>query len=75
LKIEQLKRLNWAMVLLYIGILLFLFSGILGAITDPSGFAVQASMIIGVLVSLAALAYLISFGFRSVIIREKHLQI
>jgi len=35
MKLQQMKRLNWSLVLLYIGILIFLVSGVLGAITDP----------------------------------------
>ncbi len=75
LKIAQLKRLNWAMVLLYTGILLFLVSGILAALTDPMAVYVNIAMVTGVIVFLAAIVYLISFGFRSIKIRQEHLNL
>lgn len=75
LKIAQLKRLNWAMVLQYTGILLFLVSGILAALTDPMAVYVNISMITGVVVFLVAIAYLISYGFRSINIRQRHLNL
>ena len=73
LKIGQMKRLNWAMVFLYTGILCFLLSGLLAVLISPSGLLVQIIMISGVTSSLVAIVYLISFGFRSVQIRQKHL--
>ena len=75
LKIPQLKRLNWAMVFLYVGILFLLLSGILAALTNPQNSTVQISMISGVFIALIAIGYLISFGFRSISIRQKHLRI
>ena len=73
LKIGQMKRLNWAMVFLYTGILCFLLSGLLAVLINPLGLLVQITMIVGVASSLVAIVYLISFGFRSVQIRQKHL--
>ena len=73
LKIGQMKRLNWAMVFLYTGILCFLLSGLLAVLISPLGLLVQITMIVGVASSLVAIVYLISFGFRSVQIRQKHL--
>ena len=73
LKIQQMKRLNWAMVFLYTGILFFLLSGLLAVLIDPESTLIRIIMITGVSSSLAAISYLISFGFRSIRIRQKHL--
>jgi hypothetical protein len=73
LKIAQLKRLNLAMVSLYLGILCFLLSGLLVVLIDPLGILIRIIMISGVACSMVAIVYLISFGFRSVRIRQKHL--
>lgn len=73
LKIGQMKRLNWAMVFLYTGILCFLISGLLAVLINPLGLLVRIIMIAGVACSMVAIVYLISFGFRSIQIREKHL--
>jgi len=73
LKIGQMKRLNWAMVFLYTGILCFLLSGLLAVLINPLSFLVRIIMIAGVACSMVAIVYLISFGFRSVGIRKQHL--
>jgi hypothetical protein len=75
LKIRQLKRLNWSLVLLYIGILLFLAAGITGAISHPENFIIHLSMILGIIVLILAILLLIIYGFKSIYIREKHLRI
>lgn len=63
LKLVQMKRLNWSLVLLYIGILIFLVSGVLGAITNPENIYTVTSMVAGVLVLIMAIVLLIIFGF------------
>ena len=75
LKLIQMKRLNWSLVLLYIGILIFLVSGVLGAITDPENFYTVFSMVAGVLVLIMAIVLLIIFGFKSINIRKRHLSL
>lgn len=75
LKMGQMKRLNWSMVFLYVAILGFLLSGLLAVLIDPTGLLVKLTMIGGVGSSLVAILYLISFGFRSVHIRQKHLNL
>ncbi len=75
LKIVQLKRLNRALVLLYISVLFFLTSGILGAIMDPGNAYLTACMIAGVLVLILAIILLIIYGFKSIYIRERHLKL
>ena len=75
LKLIQMKRLNWSLVLLYIGILIFLVSGVLGAITDPENIYTVSSMVAGVLVLIIAIVLLIIFGFKSINIRKKHLSL
>ena len=74
-KIVQLKKLNWSLVLLYVGILLFLASGVLGVLTDPDALYPLASMFAGMLVLIAALVLLIVYGFKSIKIRESHLKL
>ena len=75
LKLIQMKRLNWSLVLLYIGILIFLVSGVLGAITDPENIYTVSSMVAGVLVLIIAIVLLIIFGFKSINIRKRHLSL
>lgn len=75
MKIVQLKRLNWVLVLLYLGVLFFLVSGILGAISNPENFTAVSIMIVGVMVLIIAIILLIIYGFKSVYIREKHLRL
>ena len=75
LKLVQLRRLNWALVLLYIGILFFLVSGVFGAFTDPENIYPRSGMIAGVLVLIMAIILLITYGFKSIYIRETHLKI
>ena len=75
LKIIQLKRLNWSLVLLYIGILFFLVSGVLGAILEPETQYPVAGMIAGVMIFIPAIIILIIYGFKSIYIRQRHLKI
>ncbi len=75
LKIVQLKRLIRAQVLLYVGILFFLGSGVLGAVTNPENIFPVLSMFAGVLVLIFAIILLIIYGFKSIDIREKHLKL
>jgi len=75
MKIIQLKRLNWALVLLYFGVLFFLISGILGAFSDPENFITGSTMIVGVIVLIIVIILLTIYGFKSVYIREKHLRL
>jgi hypothetical protein len=73
LKIQQMKRLNWAMVFLYSGILCFLLSGLLAVLINTESILIKIILIAGVFCSLVAIAYLISYGFHMVRIRQKHL--
>lgn len=75
LKLIQLKRLNWSLVLMYIGILLFLSSGVLGALTGPENIYTFLSMIAGLGIIIGAIILLIIYGFKSIYIREKHLRL
>ena len=75
LKLIQMRRLNWSLVLLYIGILIFLVSGVLGAITDPENIYTVFSMVAGVVVLIMAIVLLIIFGFKSINIRKRHLSL
>ena len=74
-KIIQLKRLNRALVLLYISVLFFLSSGILGALVDPENTSFASIMIAGVVVLILAIILLIIYGFKSIYIRERHLKL
>ena len=75
LKLMQLRRLNWSLVLMYIGILLFLSSGVLGAIIQPENIYTLSSMIAGVGLIILAIFLLIIYGFKSIYIRERHLSL
>lgn len=75
LKLMQLRRLNWSLVLMYIGILLFLSSGVLGAIIQPENIYTLSSMIAGVGIIILAIFLLIIYGFKSIYIRERHLKL
>ena len=75
LKLIQMRRLNWSLVLLNIGILIFLVSGVLGAITNPENIYTVFSMVAGVLVLIMAIVLLIIFGFKSINIRKRHLSL
>lgn len=75
LKLIQLKRLNWSLVLLYIGILLFLSSGVSGALAEPENSYTFLSMIAGLGINIGAIILLIIYGFKSIYIREKHLRL
>jgi hypothetical protein len=75
LKLIQLKRLNWSLFFMYIGILLFLSSGVLGALTEPENSYAFLSMIVGLGFIIGAIILLIIYGFKSIYIREKHLRL
>ena len=75
MKLMQLRRLNWSLVLMYIGILLFLSSGVLGAIIQPENIYTLSSMIAGVGIIILAIVLLIIYGFKSIYIRERHLKL
>ncbi len=75
LKIKQLKRLNWSLVFLYLGVLFFLVAGMSGAIVDHENLLTGLSMITGLMVLILAIILLIIYGFKSVYIREKHLRL
>ncbi len=75
MKIKQLKRLNWSLVLMYFGVLFFLVSGVLGAFLDPENFISSSTMIAGLMVLIFAIVLLTVYGFKSVHIREKHLRL
>ena len=75
LKIKQLKRLNWSLVFLYLGVLFFLLAGMTGAVYHHENLFTGAAMIAGLLVLILAIVLLIIYGFKSVSIREKHLKL
>ena len=75
MKINQLKRLNRALVLLYFGVLFFLVSGALGAFINLENFISGSIMIAGLMVLIFAIVLLTIYGFKSVHIREKHLRL
>ena len=75
MKIVQLKRLNWALVLLYISVLFFLASGIFGAMFNSENTFPASTMIAGVVVLILAIILLIIYGFKSIYIRERHLKL
>ncbi len=69
LKLAQLKRLSLAMVSLYIGIFLFLISGLLAIVP---GFVIYVNLLLGVaLIAVSmALVLLIRYAIKAVSIRQ-----
>jgi hypothetical protein len=75
LKIKQLKRLNWSLVFLYLGVLFFLLAGMTGAAFHQENLLMGFYMIAGLMVLILAILLLIIYSFKSVFIREKHLRL
>ncbi|MFK7808024.1 MAG: hypothetical protein AB8F74_09520 [Saprospiraceae bacterium] len=74
LKIQQLSRLTKATALLYIAAACFVLAGILGAVL-PEDMGINQSaprlvLLIGVILTLAALGLLIIYGIKTISIRK-----
>ncbi len=73
-KLSQLKRLSISIVFQYIGVLLFLFSGILKSIFEHSEVLSKWLLFIGVLSVSASIIILLVYSIKAVTIKQKHLK-
>lgn len=73
-KLKQLRTLSWSISLQYIGVFLFLISGIVSALIDDNNTA-KFTLILGVFLISFSLILLIVYSFRALHIRQKHLQL
>ncbi len=76
-KLNQLKRLNSAMVFLYIAVACLVTSGLIGGIGNRINFKNEISIYIaiaGIVVVLLALLLLIVYSFKAVTIRQDQFQ-
>lgn len=76
-KLKQLKRLNSAMVFLYLSVASFVISGLLAGISEASQTNFNASIysaIIGIICALVALILLIIYSSKAVRIRQDQFQ-
>lgn len=75
LKIKQLKRISRAVFWFYMGIFLFLLSGMGAALTDLSEGWLQFILLAGVLSTTLAIGYLLVFSIKAVRIRILFLEL
>ncbi len=76
-KLKQLKRLNRAMVLLYLSVASFVLSGLMAGISQTSGSNSNSSIylaILGIIFAFGALINLIAYSFKAVKIRQDQFQ-
>lgn len=72
-KLNQLKKLNMTMVLLYISVACLVVAGLLGGVSSSIGVEnniVLYIAILGILFILSALSLLIVYSFRAISIRQ-----
>lgn len=74
-KLTQLKRLSVSIVFQYIGVLLFLFSGILKSVLLNSDTIAKGLLAIGVLSVSVSIVILLIHSTMAVSIRQKHLKL
>jgi len=75
LKLSQLKRVSISIVFQYIGVLLFLMSGIIKSIFSLSESIPKTFLTIGVIIVGISLFILLFYSIKAVGIRQKHLKI
>lgn len=73
LKLAQLKRVSISIVLQYMGILLFLITGMVTSVMEVSEMIPKAFLILGVLFVSVSLVILLVYSIKAVNIRQKHL--
>lgn len=73
LKLKQLKRLSIAMVFQYVGVFLFLVSGIWNALFMETEIVLFGLMLGAVLCITASIVFLLIFAVKAVSIRQQHL--
>ncbi len=74
-KLTQLKKLSISIVFQYIGVLLFLFSGILKSLKSDADTMSKFLLIIGVLAVTISIIILLIYSIKAVSIRQKHLKL
>jgi hypothetical protein len=74
-KLSQLKRLSISIVFQYIGVLLFLFSGILKSVFLNSGNIAEGLLAVGVISVSVSIVILLIYSTMAVSIRQKHLKL
>tara|TARA_B100000809_G_C14981592_1_gene474721 strand:+ start:70 stop:435 length:366 start_codon:yes stop_codon:yes gene_type:complete len=74
LKLLQLKKLSISIVFQYIGVLLFLMSGVVKSIFFCSDNIPKLFLIVGVVFVISSVFFLLVYSIKSVIIRQKHLK-
>ena len=75
LKLTQLKKLSISVVFQYIGVLFFLFSGIIKAICTTSDIISKCLLALGVSFLSVSVVILLMFSIKAVTIRQRHLKI
>jgi len=74
-KLSQLKRVSISIVFQYVGILLFLISGIAKSLFPDFNSLPRFLLIIGVAVICTSIMILLVYSLKAVRIRQKHLKI
>ncbi len=74
LKLGQLKTLSWSIVFQYLGVILFLFSGLLMSMFAQAPLA-KGLLVAGVSVVSISIFLLLIYSIKAVSIRQKHLEI
>ena len=74
-KLSQLKKISVSIVFQYVGILLFLFSGILSAIFNDVDLIAKGILLLGVLATTLSIIILVVYSIKAVNIRQKHLEL
>lgn len=75
LKLTQLKLLSHAIVLQYIGLFLFLVSGVVNALFENAPGLSKWTLLIGVCFIGLSIILLIIYSYRAISVRQKHLQL
>lgn len=73
-KLSQLKRVSLSIVFQYVGVFLFLISGILKSMLPELENLFTWFLLLGVLSVSISIAILINYSLKAVKIRQKHLQ-
>ncbi|MFT5601941.1 MAG: hypothetical protein ACI9N1_002191 [Flavobacteriales bacterium] len=75
LKLSQLKRVSIAIIFQYIGVILFLTSGLIKSVFSNSDTAPKTFLTIGVFTVSISIILLLIYSVKAVSIRQKHLTI
>tara|TARA_B100000809_G_scaffold262918_1_gene314963 strand:+ start:2093 stop:2458 length:366 start_codon:yes stop_codon:yes gene_type:complete len=74
-KLSQLKRLSISIVFQYVGVLFFLFSGILKSIFKNGDIYLKGLLLMGVFSVSISIILLLIYSVKAVTIRQKHLKL